>query len=73
MQAITKQLSSLEAPTLKTNYGDRSITCIVATDCFWVHTHLSLDELKLSLCQLDNQTSNATAWLAADFKASRKQ
>ena len=31
MQAITKQLLSLEAPTLKTNHGDRSMTCIVAT------------------------------------------
>ena len=35
------------------------------------HTYdqLSLDELNLSLCQLDNQASNATVWLAGYFNA----
>lgn len=35
----------------------------------YIYNHLSLDELNLLLCQLDNQTSNTTVWLAADFKA----
>ena len=34
-----------------------------------LHTYDQLDELNLSLCQLDNQASNATVWLAGDFNA----
>ena len=34
----------------------------------YTHDHLLLVELNLSLCQLNNQTSNATVWVAADFK-----
>ena len=34
-----------------------------------IYDQFSLDELNLSLCQLDNQGNNTTVWLAGDFNA----
>ena len=78
MLAISNQLSSREVPTLETNC-EIVWTQIDLPSCKklfvgvyyrpHIHDQLSLDELNLSLCQLDNQASNATVWLAGDFNA----
>ena len=69
MLAITNQISSLEVPNLKTKC-EIVWAQIDLTDCNklfvgayyrpHVHDQPSVDELSLSLCQLENQASNAT-------------
>ena len=79
MLAISNHyLSSLEVQTLKTNceivWAQINLPSYnkLFVGAFYrphIYDQFSLDELNLSLCQLDNKGNNTTVWLAGDFNA----
>ena len=78
MLAITNQIPSLEVPNLITKceivwaqIGLPNCNKLLVGGYYRPYTddQLSIDELNLSICQLESQASNATIWLAGDFNA----
>jgi len=78
MLAISNQLPSLEMPSLITGCEIvwAQINLPGCNKLFlgvyyrpYMHDQLSIDELNLSLCQLQNYANNPTIWLAGDFNA----